>query len=71
VMLHEKFHSFSSFFNYFMKRKTRPKMTLSVISVNSLGFLTLVNSEKFEMICGFYEKLVVSVRLRFGGILDV
>jgi hypothetical protein len=43
VMLHEKFHSFSSFFNYFMKRTTRPKMTPSVNSRVNFLYLVFVN----------------------------
>ena len=71
MILHEKFHPFSSFFSYFMKRTTCPKMTLSVISVNSLGFLALANSERFQIVFRFFAKLVVSFRLRSGGILNV
>ena len=71
MMLHEKFHPFSSFFSYFMKRTTLLKMTLSVISVNSLDFLALANSERFQIVCRFCAKLVVSFILRSGGKLDV
>ena len=71
MMLHGKFQPFNSFLNYFMSGTTRPKMTLSVIGVKALSFLTLLDSGKSQQTGRFCAKLDVSFRVRSGGTLKV